>query len=157
MGRYRYSGHIRMSLLVYNCHLTPTQSRQFLAVAHVNTLQYFFYLNRFVGIVVSLILRALYWRKSNAYFEIGAISFSLLGGEIIFSDVRYISRNQSIRVVKGKSACSRHLPLDETSIDISLLGALIWRYWLRRTRSRDDKPSGRLTDPIHRSRVCCCC
>lgn len=74
--------------------------------------QYFFYLNRFVGIVVSLVLRALYWRKSNAYFDIGGISFSLLGGEIIFSDVRYISRNQSFRVVKGKLCTLRYsLPL----------------------------------------------
>lgn len=65
-------------------------------------LQYFFYLNRLVGIVVSFILRALFWRKSNTYIDIGGISFSLLGGEIIFSDVRYLSRNQSLRVVRGK-------------------------------------------------------
>lgn len=67
--------------------------------------QYFFYFNRILGILVSWTLRLLLWKKQNAYFEIGAISFSLLGGEIIFNDLRYISRNQSLRVVRGESCC----------------------------------------------------
>jgi len=65
-------------------------------------LQYFFYFNRIVGIFVSFILRLLLWKSHNAYFEIGGISFSFLGGEIIFNDVRYISRNQSLRIARGE-------------------------------------------------------
>ncbi|ORY77194.1 hypothetical protein BCR35DRAFT_353168 [Leucosporidium creatinivorum] len=81
---------------------------------------YFFYFNRIVGIFVSFILRLLLWKSHNAYFEIGGISFSLLGGGIIFNDVRYISRNQSLRIARGH---------------------VIWRYWLWRVRSEEDKAS----------------
>lgn len=51
---------------------------------------------------MSFILRLLFW-KSNAYFEVEAMNFSLLGGRISFTDLRYISRNQSFRVVEGAS------------------------------------------------------
>lgn len=54
-----------------------------------------------LGIVASWVLRLYFWRSSNAYFEIGALKISILGGRIQFNDLRYISRNQSLRVVRG--------------------------------------------------------
>ncbi|SGY18835.1 BQ5605_C014g07488 [Microbotryum silenes-dioicae] len=77
---------------------------------------HFFYSNRLLGFVVGWYLRRRYWKSTNSYFEIGGISFSLLGGRINFSDVRYISRNQSFHVVRGY---------------------IIWKYWLRNVRSEE--------------------
>lgn len=79
-------------------------------------LQYFFYFNRIVGVFVSWVLRLLLWKSNNAYFEIGGISLSLLGGEIIFNDVRYISRNQSLRIVRGE--CSASVLTSDASADV---------------------------------------
>ncbi|KAI5479573.1 hypothetical protein MNV49_003310, partial [Pseudohyphozyma bogoriensis] len=81
---------------------------------------YFFYLNRVTAIIVSFVLRLLLWRSNNSYFTLGGIQFSLLAGRITFSDLRYISRNQSLRVVKGH---------------------ITWRYWLWRVRSEEDLPA----------------
>ncbi|KAK4051737.1 Macrophage colony-stimulating factor 1 receptor [Microbotryomycetes sp. JL221] len=81
---------------------------------------YFFYFNRIVGFALAATLRRLYWKRNNSYFEIGGISFSFLGGEIIFNDLRYISRNQSIRIARGH---------------------ITWKYWLRKVRSEEDRPS----------------
>ncbi|KAL8281144.1 hypothetical protein RQP46_006502 [Phenoliferia psychrophenolica] len=78
---------------------------------------YFFYLSRVLGLVVAAILRLLLWKSNNAYFEIGSIQFSLLGGRITFSDLRYISRNQTLRIVEGR---------------------ITWRYWKWRVRSEND-------------------
>ncbi|GJN87915.1 hypothetical protein Rhopal_000870-T1 [Rhodotorula paludigena] len=81
---------------------------------------YFFYMNRVFGLLVSWILRLFLWKSSNAYFTIGSVKLSLLGGRIQFNDFRYISRNQSLRVVRG---------------------SVTWKYWLRHVRSEEDKPS----------------
>ncbi|KAM0790005.1 hypothetical protein ACM66B_005335 [Microbotryomycetes sp. NB124-2] len=81
---------------------------------------YFFYFNRIVGWVIATTLRRLYWKRNNSYFEIGGLSLSFLGGEIILNDVRYISRNQSIRIARGH---------------------ITWKYWLWKVRSEEDKPS----------------
>ena len=64
-------------------------------------LQYFFYFNRIAGIFVSFLLRLFFWRSNNAYFEIGGLQFAPLGGRIIFTDFRYISRNQSLSIIRG--------------------------------------------------------
>ncbi|SCV73833.1 BQ2448_6263 [Microbotryum intermedium] len=79
---------------------------------------YFFYFNRLLGFVVGWYLRRRYWKSTNSYLEIGGVSFSLLGGRINFSDVRYVSRNQSFRVVRGY---------------------IVWKYWLRNVRCEEDK------------------
>lgn len=88
---------------------------------HCDVLQYFFYFNRLAGIIVSAILRVLLWKSNNAHIHIGGLSFSVLGGRIILSDVRYISRNQSLRIVRAH---------------------ITFRYWLRHVRSEEDKPEG---------------
>ncbi|GAA5906531.1 hypothetical protein JCM8208_000472 [Rhodotorula glutinis] len=89
-------------------------------VVFILVLFYFFYIQRVLGIVASWVLRLYFWRSSNAYFEIGALKISILGGRIQFNDLRYISRNQSLRVVRGH---------------------VTWKYWLRHVRSEEDKPS----------------
>ncbi|GAA6038491.1 hypothetical protein JCM8097_004593 [Rhodosporidiobolus ruineniae] len=90
------------------------------AVVFVLVIFYFFYVNRLLGLVAAWILRLCFWRSSNSYFEIGGLQISLLGGRIQFNDFRYISRNQSLRIVRGH---------------------ITWKYWLRHVRSEEDKPS----------------
>ncbi|KAM0754575.1 hypothetical protein T439DRAFT_352583 [Meredithblackwellia eburnea MCA 4105] len=80
----------------------------------------FFYLNRVFGVVLAALIRFFTWRWSNAYIDVGSLQFSLLGGKIVFSDLRYISRNQSFRIIEGR---------------------ISWRYWLWRVRSEEDLPS----------------
>lgn len=93
-------------------------------VVFILVLFYFFYVQRVLGIIASWALRLYFWRSSNSYFEIGALKISILGGRIQFNDFRYISRNQSLRVVRGH---------------------VTWKYWLRHVRSEEDKPSGKLS------------
>ncbi len=63
---------------------------------------YFFYVPRLLGGLLSWGLRLWLWKSHNAYIEIGAFQFSLLGGRIMFSDFRYVSRNQSLRIHRGE-------------------------------------------------------
>jgi hypothetical protein len=60
-----------------------------------------FYFNRLTAILVSFILRLFFWKKNNAHFEIGSIQFAPLRGRILFTDIRYTSRNQTLRVLSG--------------------------------------------------------
>ncbi|BGP16903.1 Macrophage colony-stimulating factor 1 receptor [Rhodosporidiobolus nylandii] len=90
------------------------------AVVLILVLFYFFYINRLLGLLASWILRLLLWKSTNSYFEIGGLQVSLLGGRIQFNDFRYISRNQSLRIVRGH---------------------ITWKYWLRHVRSEEDKAS----------------
>ncbi|GAA5833329.1 hypothetical protein JCM11251_005205 [Rhodosporidiobolus azoricus] len=88
------------------------------AVVFILVTFYFFYVNRLFGLIASWILRLFFWRSSHSYFEIGGLQFSLLGGRIQFNDFRYISRNMTLRVVRGH---------------------ITWKYWLRHVRSEEDK------------------
>lgn len=63
---------------------------------------YFFYVPRLLGGILSWAIRLWLWKSHNAYIEIGAFQFSLLGGRIMFSDLRYVSRNQSLRIHRGE-------------------------------------------------------
>lgn len=63
---------------------------------------YFYYVPRLLGGLLSWGLRLWLWKSHNAYVEIGAFQVSLLGGRIMFSDLRYVSRNQSLRIHRGK-------------------------------------------------------
>jgi len=63
---------------------------------------YFYYVPRVLGGLLSWGLRLWLWKSRNAYLEIGAFQFSLLGGRIMFSDFRYVSRNQSLRIHRGE-------------------------------------------------------
>lgn len=114
--------------------------------------QYFFYFSRVLGLVVAAILRLLLWKSNNAYFEVGSIQFSLLGGRITFSDLRYISRNQSLRIVEGLSRSALSLNNEATMlILVNRTGKITWRYWKWRVRSENDLPSGSSPAPIARA------
>lgn len=63
---------------------------------------YFFYFPRLLGAVIAFGLRLWLWKSQNVYIEIGAIQWSILGGKIMFCDVRYVSRNMSVRVHRGQ-------------------------------------------------------
>ena len=79
--------------------------------------QYLFYFNRLFAAVVAFALRIYLWKSTNTYLEIGSLQISLLGGRILFKDVRYESRNMSVRILDGH---------------------VTWRYWLWRVRASDD-------------------
>lgn len=74
-----------------------------LTLSLISYLQYFFYLNQLLALILSFLLRIWLWKSRNAYFELDALQFSLVGGRIDFSGLRYISRNQSLRVGHGLS------------------------------------------------------
>lgn len=80
---------------------------------------YFFYWNRFLGLLCSLLLRVLYWNQegSSCWVEIGSIHFSILTGRILLKDFHYHSSNQTIKIVKGQ---------------------IQWRYWIRRPMTEDE-------------------
>lgn len=100
-------------------------------------------MGRVLAITVSLILRALFWKSQNAYFDIGGIHFSILGGRIHFTEFRYISRNQSLRIVEGQhvSGSSARCWKGDTSV-LLRIGHITWKYWLWRVRSEEDLASG---------------
>lgn len=85
--------------------------------------QWFFWAPRVLGWLVARVLRLLFWKSHNAYFDIGAVQFSPLGGRIFFSDFRYISRNQSFRCLRGY---------------------VIWHFWFRHVRDSDGNKNTRL-------------
>lgn len=51
------------------------------------------------------------------YLHAGAVHFSILGGRILFKDLRYHSSNQTVKIVKGHVS---------------------WRYWLRHPAEEED-------------------
>ncbi|KAF9450414.1 hypothetical protein P691DRAFT_468038 [Macrolepiota fuliginosa MF-IS2] len=80
---------------------------------------YFFYWNRFLGCVLGLALRVLYWNQEgfSCWIEIGSIHFSILTGRVLLKDVHYHSSNQTIKIVKGQ---------------------IQWRYWIRQPMTEDE-------------------
>lgn len=70
-----------------------------------------------MGLLVAFILRLYIGKSTNSYFEIGSIQLSLLGGRVLVKNVRYTSRNESIRISHG---------------------SVTWRYWFWRVRASDD-------------------
>jgi hypothetical protein len=91
-----------------------------------------FYLNRVLGSLLGALLRWFLLWKQNVYFEVESIQFSPLGGRISFRDLRYYSRNQSLRVMSG---------------DIT------FRYWFWHVRDdNDESTSEREPEPSLRAR-----
>ncbi|KIK67374.1 hypothetical protein GYMLUDRAFT_156567 [Collybiopsis luxurians FD-317 M1] len=80
---------------------------------------YFFYFNRFISWILSLVLRLVYWNDGahSVWLEIGSIHFSILSGRILLKDVRYHSSNQTAKIVKAQMA---------------------WRYWIRRPTTEEE-------------------
>jgi hypothetical protein len=98
-----------------------------------------FYFNRVLGQVVTFLINQYTWRRYNAYIEVGnfrldlpnlsscliyyidSIRVSVLGGRILFKNLRYLSTNQSISILKG------HITV---------------QYWLLNVRKSEDDKNG---------------
>jgi hypothetical protein len=76
-----------------------------------------FFFNRIFGFIVSYVIRTITWHRYKAYVHVEAIQLSFLAGRILFKNLRYQSRNESVQILKGN---------------------ITWRYWLRRTRVREN-------------------
>jgi hypothetical protein len=105
---------------------------------------YLFYWNRFIGFLISRVLRLFFWSQGKSAGsiwvdigafcsvitpriritrDIGSIHFSLLAGRILVKDVAYHSSNQTIRMVKGQ---------------------ISWRYWIRVPAGEEDLSQARV-------------
>ena len=91
------------------------------------TILFLFYFNRLFAFIVSNAIRAWVWHKYQAYVNVQALQFSLLGGRIFFKGVRYHGRNETILVHDGY---------------------ITWRYWLRRVRQVDIGQNGLKTQAV---------
>ncbi|KAI1807610.1 hypothetical protein F4811DRAFT_505312 [Daldinia bambusicola] len=89
---------------------------QFLAYAIVcGLLAIFFllYFNRVFASIVSYFIRAYTWHRYRVYIDIQALQWSLLGGRVFFTGLRYHGNNETIFIQNGH---------------------ITWSYWLRRVR-----------------------
>ncbi|KAI1383154.1 uncharacterized protein F4822DRAFT_440805 [Hypoxylon trugodes] len=89
---------------------------QFLAyiiVCGVLAVFFLLYFNRVFASIVSYIIRAYTWHRYRVYIDIQALQWSLLGGRIFFTGLRYHGNNETIIIQNGH---------------------LTWSYWLRRVR-----------------------
>lgn len=72
-----------------------------------------FYFNRFVGWVLSLALKFLFWHRHKVHVKVQSVQLSLLGGRLFFKNLSYVGTNEAVTVLQGH---------------------LTWRYWLWHTR-----------------------
>ncbi|KAI8960703.1 hypothetical protein F5Y11DRAFT_328859 [Daldinia sp. FL1419] len=89
---------------------------QFLAYVIVcGLLAIFFllYFNRAFASIVSYFIRTYTWHRYRIYIDIQALQWSLLGGRIFFTGLRYHGNNETILIQNGH---------------------ITWSYWLRRVR-----------------------
>ncbi|KAI8968020.1 hypothetical protein BDF20DRAFT_203466 [Mycotypha africana] len=86
---------------------------------------FLFYFNRVVGQLLTFLINQFTWRRYNAYIEVDSIRVSLLGGRILFKNLRYLSTNASISILKG------HVTI---------------RYWLFNVRSTKNDKYGKLSN-----------
>ncbi|OZJ04030.1 hypothetical protein BZG36_03772, partial [Bifiguratus adelaidae] len=101
--------------------LTPSEFWTFFVYCLVVVLVvvfFLFYFNRAFATALTWLLNQYTWRRYHAYLEIESLQFALLGGRILFKNVRYHSTNQSVYILKG------HLTI---------------RYWLWKTRKEGNR------------------
>ncbi|KAI8885811.1 hypothetical protein K501DRAFT_331672 [Backusella circina FSU 941] len=65
---------------------------------------FLFYFNRTLALILSFLINQYTWRHHNAYVEIESIRVTLLGGRILFKNLKYTSTNVSVSIVKGHIA-----------------------------------------------------
>ncbi|KAG2229708.1 hypothetical protein INT48_004225 [Thamnidium elegans] len=94
-------------------------------VVIVAVIFFLFYFNRAVGQGLTFFVNQYTWRRYNAYIEVDSIRVSLLGGRILFKNLRYLSTNQSVSIVKGH---------------------ISFRYWLFNVRKAEDDKIGKTKD-----------
>ncbi|KAI1107763.1 hypothetical protein F4804DRAFT_109711 [Jackrogersella minutella] len=89
---------------------------QFLAyiiVCGVLAVFFLLYFNRVFASIISYIIRTYTWHTYRVYIDIQALQWSLLGGRVFFTGLRYHGNNETILVQNGH---------------------ITWSYWLRRVR-----------------------
>ncbi|KAI2465566.1 hypothetical protein F4781DRAFT_20121 [Annulohypoxylon bovei var. microspora] len=89
---------------------------QFLAyviVCGVLVVFFLLYFNRVFASIISYIIRAYTWHTYRVYIDIQALQWSLLGGRVFFTGLRYHGNNETILIQNGH---------------------ITWSYWLRRVR-----------------------
>jgi hypothetical protein len=109
----------------------------------LGSLLYFFYWNRFIAFLLSIVFRISFWQQgsSSVWLQIGdhsvttvvtetkliivsgSIHFAPLAGRILLKDVRYHSSNQTVRIMKAQ---------------------ILWRYWIRRPTTEEDLGHARI-------------
>jgi len=109
----------------------------------LGSLLYFFYWNRFIALLLSIVFRVSFWKQgsSSVWVDIGdslimtagtgmmliivpgSIHFAPLAGRILLKDVRYHSSNQTVKIVKAQ---------------------ILWRYWIRRPTTEEDLGHARI-------------
>jgi hypothetical protein len=95
---------------------------------------YFFYWNRLIAYILTIVLRLLYSDQGEAsiWVEIGSIHFSIISGRILLKNVRYHSSNQTLRIVKTQ---------------------ISWRYWIRRPTAKQELKRGPSTKDSEQCRL----
>ncbi|KAG0306223.1 hypothetical protein BGZ98_002777 [Dissophora globulifera] len=78
---------------------------------------FLFYVSRVFAQLLSKLIRWFTWRHHKAYIEFESLQIAPLGGRILFRNLRYHSRNQSITVLHG---------------------FVSFRYWLWNVRTEND-------------------
>jgi hypothetical protein len=77
------------------------------------TLFIVFFFNRFVGWVLSILLRFWFWHRHKVHVKVQSVQLSLLGGRLFFKNFSYVGTNEAVCVLQGH---------------------LTWRYWLWNSR-----------------------
>ncbi|OTA94769.1 hypothetical protein M434DRAFT_394429 [Hypoxylon sp. CO27-5] len=85
----------------------------FIIVCGVLAIFFLLYFNRVFASIISYIIRAYTWHTYRVYIDIQALQWSLLGGRVFFTGLRYHGNNETILIQNGH---------------------ITWSYWLRRVR-----------------------
>ncbi|KAI2617003.1 hypothetical protein GGS26DRAFT_603312 [Hypomontagnella submonticulosa] len=99
--------------LVPGWHNFNGQFAAYIIVCGILAVFFLLYFNRVFASIVSYIIRAYTWHRYRVYIDIQALQWSVLGGRIFFTGLRYHGNNETILVQNGH---------------------ITWSYWLRRVR-----------------------
>ncbi|KAI9320168.1 hypothetical protein BX666DRAFT_2151466 [Dichotomocladium elegans] len=103
-------------------------------VVVVVVLFFLFYFNRVLAQILTWLINQYTWRRYNAYVQFDSIRVTLLGARILFKNLRYLSTNQSISIVKG------HISI---------------QYWLMNVRKADSEKTASTTPDNVKSKLPC--
>ncbi|KAI1373674.1 hypothetical protein F4677DRAFT_214672 [Hypoxylon crocopeplum] len=101
------------SNVVPSWHDFNAQFLAYIIVCGVLAVFFLLYFNRVFASIISYMIRAYTWHAYRVYIDIQALQWSLLGGRVFFTGLRYHGNNETILVQNGH---------------------ITWSYWLRRVR-----------------------
>ncbi|OTB05448.1 hypothetical protein M426DRAFT_10489 [Hypoxylon sp. CI-4A] len=85
----------------------------YIIVCGVLAIFFLLYFNRVFASIISYLIRTYTWHRYRIYIDIQALQWSLLGGRVFFTGLRYHGNNETILIQHGH---------------------ITWSYWLRRVR-----------------------